>query len=115
MFVVGGYSDKGSILNSTENQSISRNWTVTYHKDEDSSHDLCYTCRVRYNRGRGTRLADMSQARSGHGCSLLTSDRSKIIVSGGSYTDNGEAVDTTEVYDVSKDQWTSAQSMKQAR
>ena len=57
----------------------------------------------------------MSQARSGHGCSLLTSDRSKIIVSGGSYTDNGEAVDTTEVYDVSKDQWTSAQSMKQAR
>ena len=107
MFVVGGYSDKGSILNSTEYQSISRNWTVTYHKDEDY--------RVRYNRGRGTRLADMSQARSGHGCSLLTSDRSKIIVSGGSYTDNGEAVDTTEVYDVSKDQWTSAQSMKQAR
>ena len=57
----------------------------------------------------------MSQARSGHGCSLLTSDRTKIIVSGGSYTDNGEAVDTTEVYDVAKDQWTSVQSMNQAR
>ena len=57
----------------------------------------------------------MSQARSGHGCSLLTSDRTKVIVSGGSYTDNGEAVDTTEVYDVAKDQWTSVQSMNQAR
>ena len=107
LLLVGGYSINGTILKSTEYRSLNRNWTVTYHKAEDY--------KARYTGGRGTQLADMSQARSGHGCSLLTSDRSKIIVSGGSRTDNGEAVDTTEIYDVANDQWMTVQSMNQPR
>ena len=63
----GGYSENKTILKSTEYFSISKNWTVESGKSQY----------------RGNKeLADMLVSRSGHACSLLTSQRSKILVSG---------------------------------
>ena len=60
-FEKGGYSLGHEILKSSEIHSMSRNWTQRFTLNK---------------------IADMELARSGHGCSLLTSDRSQVIVSG---------------------------------
>ena len=75
----------------------------------------------------------MLVSRSGHACSLLTSHRSKILVSGiftsllliqltiighpvgGSSKDHGKAMTSNEVYDVGTNKWTQGHDMVQAR
>ena len=59
--IIGGYSLGKTILKSSEVHTMSRNWTQKFNL---------------------RKIDDMDVARSGHGCSLLTSDRSQIIVSG---------------------------------
>ena len=50
------------ILKSSEVHTLSRNWTQRFTLNQ---------------------IDVMNEARSGQGCSLLTSDRSEILVSGG--------------------------------
>ena len=64
---IGGYSSNNKIINQTEYFVISRNWTRRYKQPS--------------YQGVG-RLAEMIKSRSGHSCTLLTSDRSKVLVSG---------------------------------
>lgn len=64
---IGGYSERKKILKSTEYFVLSFNWTRKY--DQPSYHS-------------SGKLAEMLTSRSGHACSLLTSDRAKIIVTG---------------------------------
>ena len=63
--IIGGYSNGKEILKSSELHTDTwdawRNWTQRLNLKK---------------------IPDMGVARSGHGCSLLTSDRSQVIVSG---------------------------------
>jgi len=97
---IGGYSKNKTILKTTEFYEVDRNWTVRYG---------------RYGYGRKRGLSDMVHERSGHGCSLLTNEGTHILVSGGSKIEDGEAMSSSEIYNVIENTWSTSYSMKEPR
>jgi len=101
VMAIGGYSENKTILDSTEHFTISSNWTIWHGKHAYS--------------GRLRNLANMAEARSGHSCTHLTSDRMLVLVSGGSKIENGEATSSSEIYDVDDNTWSTTHNMLQPR
>jgi len=102
VMAIGGYSENKThktILQTTEHFTVSTNWTVWFGKNSWSS----------------KKLAHMIEARSGHSCTLLTSDRSLVLVSGGSKIVNGEAMTSSEIYNVDGNTWSATHNMVEPR
>jgi len=99
VMAMGGYSENKTILKSAEHFAVSSNWTEKFGKSSWSN----------------WKLEHMIEARSGHGCTLLDSEREFVLVSGGSNVENGEAMKSSELYNIALDAWSYTHNMNEPR